>query len=95
MNFALVYLIRRFLYVLGNFFHHWYVDGSRAILHWLRKIRSSIYERLPRSFVLRYLGSGVVFLAVIIVLLIWWAIPIGLITILIFNFTPPVAPLFS
>ena len=29
MNFALVYLINRFFYRLGDFFHHWYADGSR------------------------------------------------------------------
>jgi hypothetical protein len=31
MDFAPVYLIQRFFYVILDFFHHWYVDGSRAI----------------------------------------------------------------
>jgi len=31
MDFALVYLIQRFFYRIFDFFHHWYIDGSRAI----------------------------------------------------------------
>ena len=30
MDFAPVYLIQRFFYRIYDFFHHWYVDGSRA-----------------------------------------------------------------
>lgn len=26
-----MYLIQRFLFRIGGFFHHWYIDGSRAI----------------------------------------------------------------
>lgn len=28
---SLVYIVRRFFFCIYNFFHHWYVDGSRAI----------------------------------------------------------------
>ena len=31
MDFSVIYLARRFLYRFVDFFHHWYVDGSRAI----------------------------------------------------------------
>ena len=31
MAFAPAYLIQRFAYRIIDFFHHWYVDGSRAI----------------------------------------------------------------
>ncbi len=31
MDFAPVYLIQRFFYRIFDFFHHWYIDGSRAI----------------------------------------------------------------
>src|ERR1700722_10341701 len=31
MDFAPVYLLKRFFYHIVDFFHHWYVDGSRAI----------------------------------------------------------------
>ncbi len=30
MDFAVVYLIQRFFYRIFDFFHHWYIDGSRA-----------------------------------------------------------------
>lgn len=31
MDFSVVYLVRRFAYHFLDFFHHWYVDGSRVI----------------------------------------------------------------
>ena len=31
MDFAPAYLVQRFFYRILDFFHHWYVDGSRAI----------------------------------------------------------------
>ena len=31
MNFAFVYIVQRFFYRFLDFFHHWYVDGSRVI----------------------------------------------------------------
>jgi hypothetical protein len=31
MDFSIVYLGRRVIYRIADFFHHWYVDGSRAI----------------------------------------------------------------
>jgi len=33
MGFAPAYLVQRFFFRLGDFFHHWYVDGSRVIGH--------------------------------------------------------------
>ncbi|MDE2018791.1 MAG: hypothetical protein KGJ13_00385 [Patescibacteria group bacterium] len=30
MSFSLVYLFQRFFFRIYDFFHHWYVDGSRA-----------------------------------------------------------------
>jgi hypothetical protein len=30
MDFSIVYLARRLLYRFLDFFHHWYIDGSRA-----------------------------------------------------------------
>jgi hypothetical protein len=33
MAFAPAYLAERFFYRFVDFFHHWYVDGSRAIGH--------------------------------------------------------------
>lgn len=33
MNFALIFIVRRVFYRIGDFFHHWYVDGSRRLFH--------------------------------------------------------------
>ena len=30
MDFSLVYLVQRFFFRIYDFFHHWYIDGSRA-----------------------------------------------------------------
>ena len=49
MDFAPAYLLTRFIYRLVDFFHHWYVDGSRSIGH--RFI--STLEGTDRSFALK------------------------------------------
>jgi hypothetical protein len=49
MSFAPVYLLNRLFFRVSDFFHHWYVDGSRSILH--RFV--SFFETLDRSFALR------------------------------------------
>ena len=33
MDFSFAYLVQRFFYHLFDFFHHWYVDGSRRFAH--------------------------------------------------------------
>jgi len=33
MEFSLAYLAQRILYRIGDFFHHWYADGSRYLVH--------------------------------------------------------------
>jgi len=33
MDFAPLYLFQRFFYRFFDFFHHWYVDGSRVLAH--------------------------------------------------------------
>ncbi|MBU6500420.1 MAG: hypothetical protein KGJ89_01145 [Patescibacteria group bacterium] len=49
MNFALTYLTARFFYRLGDFFHHWYVDGTRSFAH---KFISTL-ENLDKTFAIR------------------------------------------
>ncbi len=49
MNFAIVYLIHRVLYRIGDFFHHWYVDGSRNFAHAF----ISLLENLDRAFAVK------------------------------------------
>jgi hypothetical protein len=33
MSYALVYILHRFVFRVVDFFHHWYIEGSRAIIH--------------------------------------------------------------
>ena len=49
MDFALVYILHRFLYRLWDFFHHWYVHGSRNIFHYF----INFLENIDRTFALR------------------------------------------
>ncbi|MEK9180407.1 MAG: hypothetical protein AAB897_03270 [Patescibacteria group bacterium] len=49
MDFALIYLLQRFFLRLADFFHHWYVDGSRNIFHYF----ISLLENLDQTFALR------------------------------------------
>lgn len=49
MEFAPVYLLQRAWYRFVDFFHHWYVDGSRAIGH--RFVTA--LERADRSLAVR------------------------------------------
>src|SRR3989338_6587640 len=46
MNFSIVYITHRALYRLGDFFHHWYVSGSRYFFH----IFISRLEELDKGF---------------------------------------------
>src|SRR3990167_2139634 len=49
MNFALVYVVQRLFSRVGDFFHHWYVDGSRGFFHAF----ITFLERLDRTFAVR------------------------------------------
>ena len=54
MNFALVYIIQRFLYRLGDFFHNWYIHGSRNIFHFFISKMESIDKVFALKVTLRY-----------------------------------------
>lgn len=49
MNFALIYILHRFLYRLVDFLHHWYVHGSRWLFHYF----ISTLENIDRTVALR------------------------------------------
>ncbi len=49
MSFSPVYIVNRFLYRLFDFFHHWYVDGSKVFFHHF----ISFLERLDQVFAVR------------------------------------------
>ena len=49
MNFALVYIVNRFFHRLLEFFHHWYIDGSRNLGHRFL----NFFEQLDQTFALK------------------------------------------
>lgn len=49
MSFAPLYLLNRLFFRVSDFFHHWYLDGSRVILHRF----TSTFENLDQTFALR------------------------------------------
>ena len=53
-NFFLGYLIHRFFYRFFDFFHHWYVDGSRVIAHRFVSTLEDIDQTLAVKVTLRY-----------------------------------------
>lgn len=45
----MIYLANRFFYRLGDFFHHWYADGSKIFFNYFL----NFLERLDRKFAIR------------------------------------------
>lgn len=73
MDFALVYLLRRFVYRLADFFRHWYADGSRAIA---RRFMAAMMSVKPSLFVVvRAVLYAAIALVFAFVYLVWLAIP--------------------
>jgi hypothetical protein len=54
MDFAPVYLVARFFYRILDFFHHWYVDGSRVIAHKFISTLEDADRSLALKITLRY-----------------------------------------
>ncbi len=54
MNFALVYLINRAIYRILDFFHHWYVDGSRLLAHKFVSILEEVDKSLAIRLTIKY-----------------------------------------
>jgi hypothetical protein len=54
MDFAPIYLIQRFFYRLFDFFHHWYVDGSRAFGRTFITTLAEIDRVLALKITIRY-----------------------------------------
>jgi hypothetical protein len=54
MDFAIVYLARRLLYRFLDFFHHWYVDGSRAIGRRFMATMTSVDSSLAVAITIRH-----------------------------------------
>jgi hypothetical protein len=49
MNFAPVYLVVRFFILVGDFLHHWYIDGSRRLADFF----VSSFEKLDQTLAIR------------------------------------------
>jgi tryptophan-rich sensory protein len=49
MDFSPIYLLNRFFYRLYDFFHHWYVDGSR----WFGRRAMAAFTKLDRTFAVK------------------------------------------
>ena len=49
MSFAPLYILNRFFFRLADFFHHWYIGGSRNLLQGF----VAFFENLDRTFALR------------------------------------------
>ncbi|MBI2623126.1 MAG: hypothetical protein HYW65_00930 [Candidatus Liptonbacteria bacterium] len=54
MNFALVYLVRRALFRIADFFRHWYVDASRALSHRFISTLEAADQRIAFRVTLRH-----------------------------------------
>lgn len=49
MDFAGIYLVDRLVFRIRNFFHHWYVHGTRRIAH----DGMNLFESLDQTFALK------------------------------------------
>jgi len=54
MDFALFYVVQRFFYRIFDFFHHWYIDGSRVIAHQFIDTLESADQTLALRITLRH-----------------------------------------
>jgi nitrogen fixation/metabolism regulation signal transduction histidine kinase len=54
MDFSFVYLAQRLLYRFLDFFHHWYVDGSRAFGRSFMKTMRSVDDSFAVAITLRH-----------------------------------------
>jgi hypothetical protein len=54
MDFALVFVVRRFLYRIEDFFHHWYVHGIRRIAHGFIEYLSQLDQTFALKVTIRY-----------------------------------------
>ena len=54
MDFSFVYLAQRLLYRFLDFFHHWYVDGSRAIARRFMSVMRSLDQSFAVVITIRH-----------------------------------------
>ncbi len=54
MDFSIVYVARRFFYRVLDFFHHWYIDGSRLIGRQFMAAMTAADQSLAVAITLRH-----------------------------------------
>jgi hypothetical protein len=54
MDFALTYLFYRLFYRIYDFFHHWYIDGSRTLGHEFMSTLSAVDRTIALKITIRY-----------------------------------------
>jgi len=54
MDFAPIYLLQRFMYRIWDFFHHWYIDGSRVMGNWFMATLAATDQAFAIKITLRY-----------------------------------------
>ena len=54
MDFSITYLVQRIFYRIGDFFHHWYVDGSKYLVRQFIYILESFDETLAIGITARH-----------------------------------------
>ncbi len=57
MNFALTYIFGRFFFRVGDFFHHWYADGSRRLFHYFISFLENIDQGLAFRVTLKHISE--------------------------------------
>lgn len=55
MNLSVVYIVNRLLFRIGDFFHHWYADGSRTFFHFFTSTLESMDQRLVFRVTLKHI----------------------------------------
>jgi len=54
MSFSLIYIVHRAVYRALDFFHHWYVDGSRVLAHKFVSVLEDADKSVAIRLTLRY-----------------------------------------
>ena len=94
MNFAVSYMVYRFLYRIADFFHHWYQDASRVFWTWVLdrlKALSKSSGMPPRSMrTVALFPVYAVFLVVSVIgYVLWILLPPALLLYALFHFLNP------
>jgi hypothetical protein len=74
MDFAVIYLARRFVYRIAAFFRHWYFDGSREFKRRFMSVTMALRSSLPA--VVRAIAIAAIAVMFAVVYIAWLAVAI-------------------